>query len=123
MLPLMVDAHLGLLDGPEQVQPLQPYMIPMSDMQLFVCCHATRDARCGTCGPALVRRLRELVREHEELSGNVDVFPCSHLGGSEYAGNVVVYGTGSPCDGDWFGGVNERGARRFLHAVSYMEVG
>ena len=118
----MADAHLGLLQGPQQVQPLLPYMIPTADLQLFVCCHAARDERCGTCGPALVRRLRALVAEDDELEGGVQVFPCSHLGGSEYAGNVVAYGASSPCDGDWFGGVSERGARRFLNAVAYMEV-
>ena len=25
----------------------------------------------------------------------------------QYAGNVLVYGAMSPCDGDWFGGVND----------------
>ena len=28
----------------------------------------------------------------------------------QYAGNVLVYGAMSPCDGDWFGGVNDSNA-------------
>ena len=40
----------------------------------------------------------------------------------QYAGNVLVYGAMSPCDGDWFGGVNPRNAAEFLDAVINAEV-
>lgn len=41
----------------------------------------------------------------------------------QYAGNVLVYGAISPCDGDWFGGVNERNAAAFLSGIIHAEVG
>lgn len=40
----------------------------------------------------------------------------------QYAGNVLVYGAVSPCDGDWFGGVNKCNAASFLDAVINAEV-
>ena len=40
----------------------------------------------------------------------------------QYAGNVLVYGAVSPCDGDWFGGVNKSNAANFLDAVINAEV-
>lgn len=60
---------------------------------VFVCCHAAKDLRCGTCGPPLVERFKHEI----ELSGlkrKVFVYPCSHLGGHKYAGNVIIFGTG-----------------------------
>ena len=41
----------------------------------------------------------------------------------QYAGNVVVYGQMSPCDGDWFGGVTVSNAQQFLTSLVEMEVG
>ncbi len=46
----------------------------------------------------------------------------SSSGVVQYAGNVLVYGAVSPCDGDWFGGVNEANADAFLHGVISAEV-
>lgn len=40
----------------------------------------------------------------------------------QYAGNVLVYGAMSPCDGDWFGGVNKQNAVDFLNAIINAEV-
>lgn len=47
----------------------------------------------------------------------------SHIGGHETAGNVVAYGAGHPCDGDWFGGLHAGGAVEFLQGLRAMEVG
>ena len=41
----------------------------------------------------------------------------------QYAGNVIVYGQMSPCDGDWFGGVTAANAEQFLRSLVEMEVG
>lgn len=41
----------------------------------------------------------------------------------QYAGNVLVYGAMSPCDGDWFGGINEKNAAAFLSGIINAEVG
>ncbi len=40
----------------------------------------------------------------------------------QYAGNVIVCGQLSPCDGDWFGGVTEQNASKFLERLVKMEV-
>lgn len=39
----------------------------------------------------------------------------------QYAGNVVVYGGISPCDGDWFGGVTADNSLFFLEALLQAE--
>ena len=49
-------------------------------ISLFVCCHASRDERCGTLGPQLVEGLMEKV-EQAGLAGKVHVYECSHVGG------------------------------------------
>ena len=41
----------------------------------------------------------------------------------QYAGNVLVYGPASPCDGDWYGGVTADGAEAFLDALLAADVG
>ena len=41
----------------------------------------------------------------------------------QYAGNVLVYGPASPCDGDWYGGVTADGAEAFLDALMAANVG
>ena len=66
---------------------------------IFVCAHKVRDGRCGYCGPAIIDLInQELVKKGGE--GKVEVFPCSHVGGHAYAGNVLVYGSkGGVCYG------------------------
>lgn len=41
----------------------------------------------------------------------------------QFAGNVLVYGGISPCDGDWFGGITQYNAEQFLDRLVNMEVG
>lgn len=40
----------------------------------------------------------------------------------QYAGNVLVYGAVSPCDMDWFGGINASNAGAFFEALVNAEV-
>lgn len=40
----------------------------------------------------------------------------------QYAGNVLVYGPASPCDGDWYGGVTVDSAGAFLDALIGADV-
>ena len=40
----------------------------------------------------------------------------------QYAGNVLVYGSISTCDGDWYGGVDKGNAEAFLDALVGTEV-
>lgn len=64
---------------------------PLKGSYIFVCCHGSRDRRCGVCGPALVHRFRDEIESHG-LLGKVSVSPCSHIGGHKYAGNVIIFG-------------------------------
>ena len=57
---------------------------------VFVCCHGSRDKRCGVCGPALITRFKEEI-EGQGLDGQVAVSACSHVGGHKYAGNVIIF--------------------------------
>ncbi|CAK0734722.1 hypothetical protein CVIRNUC_000472 [Coccomyxa viridis] len=103
----------------KSVQSLARSTPPVS---LFVCTHGSRDCRCGTIGATLVERLDSIVAERG-LQGSVGVFRCSHIGGHKYAGNVLVYGPASPCDGDWYGGVTADCAEAFLDALMAADVG
>lgn len=71
---------------------------------VFVCSHGSRDRRCGVCGPVLVSRFRDEIEFHG-LQGKVFVSPCSHIGGSQYAGNVIVFGPSmnGEVTGHWYG--------------------
>ncbi|XP_010252804.1 PREDICTED: uncharacterized protein LOC104594278 [Nelumbo nucifera] len=71
---------------------------------VFVCCHGSRDRRCGVCGPALVTRFKEEI-DARGLQGQVSVSPCSHIGGHKYAGNVIIFGPNmnGKVMGHWYG--------------------
>ncbi|GAB4845915.1 hypothetical protein Ancab_024921 [Ancistrocladus abbreviatus] len=71
---------------------------------VFICCHGSRDRRCGVCGPPLVTRFKEEVELHG-LQGKVSVSPCSHIGGHKYAGNVIIFGSNinAQVTGHWYG--------------------
>ena len=47
---------------------------------LFVCCHGSRDKRCGVLGPPLCAALEQHVAKRG-LQGRVHVRMCSHIGG------------------------------------------
>ncbi|KAK9846037.1 hypothetical protein WJX84_004822 [Apatococcus fuscideae] len=94
----------------------------LDGLHLFICAHGSRDSRCGSIGNGLVARLTDLVWQ-QRLDDHVHIHRCSHVGGHKYAGNVVVYGQMSPCDGDWFGGVTVANAAQFLSSLVEMEVG
>ncbi|KHN31675.1 Altered inheritance of mitochondria protein 32 [Glycine soja] len=59
---------------------------------VFVCSHGSRDRRCGVFGPILVSRFREEIELHD-LLGKVLISSCSHIGGNNYAGNVIIFGS------------------------------
>ncbi|KAK9084589.1 hypothetical protein Sjap_025000 [Stephania japonica] len=71
---------------------------------VFVCCHGSRDRRCGVCGPPLVARFKEEI-DVRGLQGQVSVSPCSHIGGHKYAGNVIIFGPTADGEktGHWYG--------------------
>ncbi|KAK4398636.1 hypothetical protein Sango_1339100 [Sesamum angolense] len=47
---------------------------------IFVCCHGTRDRRCGVCGPSVISKFKNEI-DSRGLQGKVSVSPCSHIGG------------------------------------------
>ncbi|XP_038897896.1 uncharacterized protein LOC120085783 [Benincasa hispida] len=74
---------------------------------VFVCCHGSRDRRCGVCGPTLVSRFRDEIK-FLGLQNEISVSPCSHIGGHKYAGNVIIYGSNANGEvtGHWYGYVS-----------------
>ncbi|HEX9115727.1 MAG TPA: sucrase/ferredoxin-like family protein [Anaerolineae bacterium] len=70
---------------------------PLTGRHIFVCVHQERDPRCGGCGPAIADRLGEALAARN-LSGQVQVHRTSHVGGHQYAGNLLIYP-----EGDWYG--------------------
>lgn len=75
----------------------------LTSSYVFVCCHQNRDKRCGLCGPVLVERFKEEI-ESRSMKHQVFVSPCSHLGGHQYAGNLIIFGLlEGKCEGHWYG--------------------
>ncbi|UJR22237.1 hypothetical protein I4U23_025298 [Adineta vaga] len=66
---------------------------------LLVCCHYQRDQRCGVIGPMIIDEIEKYVRETDR-SDNVHWLKISHIGGHKFAGNVIVYPSGT-----WYGRV------------------
>ena len=91
-------------------------------LHLFVCCHGARDRRCGERGTPLAARLHQLVK-HKGLLDKIAVCQSSHVGGHAYAGNLLVYGSSHPADGDWFGCLSSNDATQVLDGLLDMEVG
>ncbi|XP_028116728.1 altered inheritance of mitochondria protein 32-like isoform X2 [Camellia sinensis] len=80
---------------------------------VFVCCHQNRDKRCGLCGPVLVERFKEEI-ESRSMKHQVFVSPCSHLGGHQYAGNLIIFSLlEGKCEGHWgrMGSLNSEGKK------------
>ncbi len=80
-------------------------------LAFLVCCHTARDSRCGYLGPLLAEKLGEMGEQ---------VYISSHIGGHQYAGNVIVYGTKQPCAGTWFGGLSADQVPEFLTALKAL---
>ena len=66
--------------SPAKPDPLLDLQRPLEGLQLYVCCHGSRDTRCGKLGNALVTALDTMVRQNQ-LQNMVQVFKCSHIGG------------------------------------------
>ena len=81
-----------------------------SHAHVFVCTHASRDARCGVCGPALVDAFRASVAADPALRDRVEVRGCSHVGGHKYAGNVLVFAPRGGVEGSDLGGAARKHA-------------
>ncbi|RNF23959.1 sucraseferredoxin-like family protein [Trypanosoma conorhini] len=62
-----------------------------NELFVFVCSHRSRDHRCGYCGAVLVELLRQSIKAKRGEHESIHVYPCSHVGGHVYAGNVLLY--------------------------------
>ncbi|GBB87932.1 hypothetical protein RclHR1_14420003 [Rhizophagus clarus] len=74
---------------------------------ILICGHKRRDLRCGVAGPILKDEFEKVLKEKKmDLNsiGNqgVPVYLTSHVGGHQFAGNVIVYRNGQ---GIWYGRV------------------
>ncbi|KAL8469671.1 hypothetical protein ACS0TY_032502 [Phlomoides rotata] len=77
---------------------------PLRGWYIFVCCHGSRDRRCGVCGPSVISKFKTEIQSRG-LQGKVSVGPCSHIGGHKYAGNVIIFGPNikKEITGHWYG--------------------
>ena len=94
------------------------------ELLALVCCHTQRDIRCGQRGPPIVQAIQQWNDAAAAAASaaaaaaappHLRVYPCSHVGGHEYAGNLLLYawrrndaasaGASSPplLLSDWFG--------------------
>ena len=64
----------------DQADPMSHLQQPMDGLHLYVCCHGSRDSRCGKIGNRLAHRLDRLIQQRQ-LQEQVQVFKCSHVGG------------------------------------------
>lgn len=69
----------------------------------FICCHGAVDERCGLRGPALAAAFLTFLEQKRTQSpafSQIAVRKCSHIGGHQFAANVILFP-----QGDWFGTV------------------
>lgn len=76
------------LDSPT-IDPLLDMQRPLEGVQLYVCCHGSRDTRCGKLGNSLVTVLDGLIQQHQ-LQHLIQVFKASHVGGHKVRPCIVV---------------------------------
>ena len=76
----IVGRHLTVHDAEPEDAVMDAAATVLQGVQLFVCCHGTRDSRCGSIGPPLARRLQS-VAGGAGWADTMDVFMCSHIGG------------------------------------------
>ena len=84
----------------------------LTGSHVYVCAHGSRDVRCGTCGPVLIKNFNEEI-ELRGLKDQISVTACSHMGGHKYAGNIIIYSPGP--DGKTMG-------HWLVHRLAYFHV-
>jgi hypothetical protein len=85
---------------------------------ILVCTHNEMDCRCGDVGTKVYNHLTSL--------NLVDtVLRSSHIGGHEFAANLIVYPSnpnGNSSFGDWYGGVNIDNVDRWLEIIKAKRI-
>ncbi|KAL7232644.1 hypothetical protein ACSBR2_010624 [Camellia fascicularis] len=87
----------------------------LAGSHVFVCAHASRDQRCGVCGPVLIEKFKEEI-EQRALQDHVFVSACSHVGGHKYAGNLIIFSADAEgkIAGHWYGYVTPNDVAELL---------
>ena len=80
---------------------------------VFVCCHSSRDLRCGTTG----HQIFNLLSTSPELPSDVQVMKISHIGGHKFAGNVICFPSGI-----WYGGLGSHNIHELIQALKRKTV-
>ncbi|CAN8272991.1 unnamed protein product [Cochlearia groenlandica] len=77
----------------------------LSGTYVFVCTHASRDKRCGVCGPVILDRFKTEIASRGLSSDQISLKQCSHVGQHKYSGNLIIFGPGSSgkISGNWYG--------------------
>lgn len=110
--PLIAASSLSSLGSPSP--HAQPGVKSLADeLHFFVCCHTTRDKRCGDCGPPILEALQQEIQASGDT--RTHVWPCSHVGGHEHAANLLVYPPG-----DWYGRVDRSHVSDLLSHYAYL---
>jgi len=78
---------------------------------IYVCTHGARDCRCGETGGQVARTLREEI-DKRNLSSLVKLGQTTHVGGHQYAANVLIYPRG-----EWLGNVTPQDVPSVLDAI------
>ena len=74
------DGDDGEAQNSLQLEAVQHLQQPLNGLHLYVCCHGSRDTRCGKLGRKLVNTLDSLIQK-QQLQSMVQVLKCSHVGG------------------------------------------
>ena len=98
-------------DDPDNLDFINVEAIPENAVHLYICCHGARDQRCGVIGEALISTIRKYIASSpSDLASalhalDVQCFGTSHLGGHQFAGNMIIYRPGWK-EGLWYGRVS-----------------
>lgn len=92
-----------ILDG--QCEPITRILQDViAGSYIFVRAHGSRDVRCSVCGSVLIDKFKEEI-QLRGLKDQISVSACSHIGGHNYAGNLITFNDGpdGKIMGHWYG--------------------
>src|SRR5258705_5998320 len=84
------------LEGPSSSCPSSFTELTSKNVDVYVCTHAARDCRCGERGQqvyeTLVRSVEEeRIRNPSSLAHRIRIGAVGHVGGHQYAANVLIF--------------------------------
>lgn len=89
----------------EQGLPFDVHPMAGGD-HVFVCTHATRDARCGEWGVPFYQALQQEVKKQNAIA---HVYQTSHIGGHRFAATCIIYPQAI-----WYGNLRPEDAPRLV---------